>query len=380
MQTPFDKRENNFDFIRLALAVLVIFSHSYPIATATESNEPMALLTRHQATAGDLAVDLFFIISGFLITASFERSSTLASYMKKRVARIYPGFIVAMLFCAFFVLPMSGGHLLKTSAASQFADFSLQTLRLQEFHYAGAFANNPAPGPINGSTWSIQYEFWCYIGVVVLGIAGILRSNRLMIALFSGSIMLGVLFAIFKWTPGGKMIGIIFGYPPFWARLLPMYLAGMVFYRMRTHIKLTRKWIVWACALLVVAAQIPYGWPLLFPVVGAYLVLALAYHPALRLHGWSRYGDFSYGTYLYAFPIQQLVMQRIGPEGSPVVLFILATPATLVCAIASWHGVERWFLQRAHKPAKVPAHAPARDEHEDEAPQAVPIPEDVRMR
>lgn len=66
MQTPFDQRGNNFDIIRMALAVLVIFSHSYPLGTGSELREPFNLLTRYQATGGHIAVDLFFIISGFL--------------------------------------------------------------------------------------------------------------------------------------------------------------------------------------------------------------------------------------------------------------------------------------------------------------------------
>jgi peptidoglycan/LPS O-acetylase OafA/YrhL len=77
MQTSFDQRDNNFDFIRLFLAVLVIFSHSYPLGTGSEVAEPFNVLTRHQVTGGHIAVDLFFVISGFLITASFERSTSI---------------------------------------------------------------------------------------------------------------------------------------------------------------------------------------------------------------------------------------------------------------------------------------------------------------
>ena len=79
MQTVFDQYENNLDFIRLFLAVLVIFSHSYPLGTGSELAEPINILTKGQVTGGHLAVDLFFIISGFLITASFERSKRIAT-------------------------------------------------------------------------------------------------------------------------------------------------------------------------------------------------------------------------------------------------------------------------------------------------------------
>jgi peptidoglycan/LPS O-acetylase OafA/YrhL len=62
------------------------------------------------------------------------------------------------------------------------------------------------------------------------------------------------------------------------------------------------------------------------------------------LHGWARFGDFSYGTYLYAFPIQQLIVHGIGHSLPAGELFMLATPPTLLCAVLSWHGVEKWFL------------------------------------
>ena len=144
MQTAFDQRENNFDFIRLFLAVLVIFSHSYPLGTGSElAGADFNILTKGQVTGGHLAVDLFFIISGFLITASFERSKSIATYLKKRFLRIYPGFVVAMLFGLVIVLPASGGHLAAISPMSRVSDFALQTIRLQEFHHAGAFPNNP---------------------------------------------------------------------------------------------------------------------------------------------------------------------------------------------------------------------------------------------
>jgi peptidoglycan/LPS O-acetylase OafA/YrhL len=206
MQTPFDQRENNFDSIRMALAVLVIFSHSYPLGTGSEMREPLVLLTHKQVTAGHMAVDLFFIISGFLITASYERSKTTWSYMKKRICRIYPGFIVAMLWCAFVALPAGGGRLYASSTASRAFDFVTQTIQLRDFHYTGVFPNNPTPGVLNGSMWSIPYEFWCYIGVVVLGVSGVLRSNRFLLALFATSIVICILFEVYQWTPGGKIL------------------------------------------------------------------------------------------------------------------------------------------------------------------------------
>lgn len=345
MQTPFDQRNNNFDMIRTCLAVLVIFSHSYPLGTGTEVREPLVLLTHGQVTFGHMAVDLFFVISGFLITSSYERSKTSWSYLAKRIRRIYPGFIVAALWCGLLVVPLGGGRLYASSITSRPFDFLIQTIQLRELRSIGAFPHNPMPAVLNGSLWSIPYEFWCYIGLALLGATGLLRSNRFMMMLFAASIAISIAFGVYQWTPGGKLLGQIFGYPPFWARLLPMYLAGVVFYRFRSHLSLRRRWILLAIVGMVAAALLPQGWSLMFPVVGAYLVLVFAFHPSIRLHDWNRFGDFSYGTYLYAFPVQQLLMHWIGHPISPWKLFSLAAPATIGCAALSWHLVEKRFLR-----------------------------------
>jgi peptidoglycan/LPS O-acetylase OafA/YrhL len=89
--TPWDRRENNFDFMRLALALLVLYSHAFPLGTGSETREPLALLSHGQVTGGGFAVDSFFIMSGFLIAASAERSRSVWSFLGKRVRRIYRG-------------------------------------------------------------------------------------------------------------------------------------------------------------------------------------------------------------------------------------------------------------------------------------------------
>src|SRR5215472_14362624 len=88
---------NNFNIIRLSLALMVIFSHSFPVALGHGGDtrfEPLNIWTRHQASSGAVAVNSFFFISGFLITASWLRSRSVPDYFLKRVLRIYPGFIV----------------------------------------------------------------------------------------------------------------------------------------------------------------------------------------------------------------------------------------------------------------------------------------------
>ncbi len=349
MKTIWDGRENNFDFIRLALAVLVVYSHSYALGLGSEQDEPFARLTHCQVTGGAIAVNLFFIMSGFMITASAERSTSILGYLKKRVLRIYPAFVVAMLLGAFVVLPLAGGHLTDTGLGAKVFSFIAQTARLLQFNYTGAFAGNPLAGDINGSVWSIPFEFWCYIGVAALSVCGMLRRRGTLLALFVAAVVVSILFKVEGWNLGGKLLGAIVGYPVMWARLLPLYLAGVVFYLYRDRIP-KRGWMAATSALLLaVACLIPFGWTALFPIAGTYLVFWLAYTPAGHLKHFGRFGDFSYGAYLYAFPIQQLVMKAIGHTVAPHVLFFYATPFTLLAAACSWYGVERWFLPRARK-------------------------------
>lgn len=344
-----DWKTNNFDFLRLALAILVIYSHSYPLGTGAETAEPLYRATHGQMTLGAVAVDLFFVMSGFLIAASAERSRGVIGFLKKRVARIYPAFLVGSFLTLLFVLPISSGRWAESSALGRFWDFSGNTLRLLTPTFVDAFPSNPYPGVINGSIWSIPFEFWCYIGVALLLITGLLRNRLLLLGSFLVAVIVSVLFQAEGWILGGKILGRILGSPQLWARLLPLYLAGVVFYLFRKHIKLTGWGAAISLLALVLASNLRLGWTAIFPFAGTYLVFYSAFASWIRLNRFGRFGDFSYGTYLYAFPIAQIIMKWIGHPVSPATLFFCVTPPTLVLAIASWYGVERHFLGRSRK-------------------------------
>jgi peptidoglycan/LPS O-acetylase OafA/YrhL len=305
--------------------------------------------THGQTTGGAIAVNLFFIMSGYLITASFLRSSSALDYLGKRCRRIYPGFIAAMLL-GFSLVPFVGGVWYRPTLLANLFEFTSRTLVLREFHYSGAFSHNPFPGTINGSVWSIPFEFWCYLGVLALGLTGLLMRKSLIVVLFVATIILSVVFNIYHLKVSGSWLGVVFGYPTFWARLLPMYLSGVVAYIFREEIRY--RWEGGLICLLVLlgSAAVPFCWALVFPVAGGYLLFWIALHPALPVYDTAKYGDFSYGTYLYAFPVQQLIMRWWGQPLEPFLLFAMAAPVTLLFAILSWYVVESPFLKRATVP------------------------------
>jgi peptidoglycan/LPS O-acetylase OafA/YrhL len=167
-----------------------------------------------------------------------------------------------------------------------------------------------------------------------------------------------MLFRVEGWVLGGKELGKVFGPPQIWARMLPLYLAGVVFYLFRDRIPL-RGWIAGVSLACLLAASFFYsGWTLLFPLAGTYLCFWFAFTPLVRLQRFGRFGDFSYGTYLYAFPVEQLIMRWFGHPVAPALLFACATPPTLAIAVASWYAVERHFLAPARRKETI-AHAVA---------------------
>jgi peptidoglycan/LPS O-acetylase OafA/YrhL len=89
-------RKNNFDFIRLLFASFVIITHSYAL-TGLPENDLLAQTTNGQMLFSWLGVKGFFIISGYLIFQSFERSGNIIDYYWKRLLRLIPGLFVVLL-------------------------------------------------------------------------------------------------------------------------------------------------------------------------------------------------------------------------------------------------------------------------------------------
>ncbi len=355
MASAFDSRANNFDFLRLSLALCVVYTHSFHAVVNGTAMEPFKDFTHGQAGLASIAVDGFFIISGFLVTQSFLRSASIGSYFWKRVARVYPGFVVCMLLSAVLVAPVAGAASVYSSFVLRVLSFLFQTLQLREFKYVHAFAGNPVH-IINLAVWTIPIEFGCYLCLAVLGVLRILKRRALVLAIFAGVL---VLIVASPWISGHHPGGFSPGGHSLrdgWLRFSSMYLAGMVFYLYRERIRFPLWGAITAFCVLAIACVTPNAWLACFPIAGAYLIFWFAFHPRIRLQDFARYGDFSYGTYLYAYPIQQLIVLWLGPRTNPFVLFLIAVPLSLLAAFFSWNAVEKWFLP-SRKPRHAPVHA-----------------------
>ena len=351
-------RDNNFDFLRFALAVLVIYSHSYTLL-GLDHAEPLVRASKGQLAFGSFAVNSFFVISGFLITMSWVRCRGAGDFFRRRALRIYPGFILAMLVMAFVVAPLGSDGTAPLFSGAQMKQLVVQTATLGEYKCPGVFTGDQVHytlggmGVINGSLWTIRYEFLCYVFVAILAAMGLVRRPRLVLALFAALLIWFVLFSALKARQNElpPLLALAVKKAGMWPRFLTYYMAGVVFYVWRERLPYSH-WLALACLVIVaVSLRLPYGTHWAVPVFGSYLLFYLAYNRGLPAKHFARPGDFSYGIYLYAFAVQQLIVlwfdEKLGL--TPVELFLWATPATILLAVLSWHGVEKHFLKMKHR-------------------------------
>lgn len=334
-------RSNNFDALRFVLATGVIWSHCY--ALSGRAMDPVFALTR-QIDAGSLAVEAFFVLSGFLITQSWDGDPDLRNFAVKRTLRLAPALIAAVVFGALVVGPLvcsvpSVQYLLAPSTWEHFGGVFLNRYLASPL----LFTDNPVPHQLNAALWSLRYEILCYGIVAVVGALAPARWTVVSPLLLAGGIGGEAVLAWF----GAPLAGV----PATLARLIACFFAGSTLYALRRRVPFTPLLAAAAAAALAASALIG-GLRFMFPLAGAYLLLFLACWPALPLQGFGRYGDFSYGLYVFAYPLQQSIVQAAGTSISMPMFFGVAFGATLVLAVLSWHFIEAPSL--ALKPRRAP--------------------------
>ncbi len=230
-----EDRLNNLDALRLMMAIGVIWSHSFALALPQgETIEPISILTNGHYNAGNIAVMVFFAISGFLICESRLKSKSLGSFLGKRVRRIYPGYMAASMIGVFVVVPLfstacdlSLGQIVKTV---------WENLLLQNYlPPSTVFARNYSTA-VNGSLWSIPFEFGCYLAIAGLGIVGLLRNKWAVSAIIVSCMVARAVFDILDKKPGLGIVGKIFGWPYLWVFILPCFLMGSLFFLLKDKI------------------------------------------------------------------------------------------------------------------------------------------------
>lgn len=328
---------NNFGALRLLFAVLVVLGHSFELIDGDRSREP---LTRIFGTLslGELAVDGFFLISGYLVVKSALESRSAVEFLFKRILRIYPGYVVAYAICI-AISPFVGGALAGLTGASVLSAIVF----LFPPEVPGAFPGTPYP-MLNGSMWTIAYEFRCYLLALLAWSIGLTSKRVAALCLTAGLVALSAVRAdIWGWFP--ERLTTLLGSPEIGASFVAVFACGALFYLYRDRVVYDGRIAAVAAAALLVLLFSPHLATAAVAVLGGYVLFWFAFAARYRrLAAVGSKTDLSYGVYLYAWPVQKLMILA-APGISPYLLFVVATAIAGCLAFASWRLVEKPFLR-----------------------------------
>jgi len=338
--TFLDLRKNSFGFLRFFFAIAVLYHHSFPLGGF--SNEPFAHLLDYQENAGSIAVLSFFIISGFLIVHSSLFTKTTLSYSWKRFLRIIPAFWVCLIVTAFLFAPIAywvEHHTLQGFLSMKQGPFdyikSNFLLFMHQFNIGNLLDKSPTPHIFDGSLWTLILETKGYIALGILGIFPFIKKRReIYLALF---IVLAGIFITHLQIPKSGNILLHFFIDPTVFTYTTYFFAGVIFYLYRKEIPANVWLAVLALVISIVATYFHFlHIALLF--TAPYIIFWLA--GAIPFYNFTEFGDFSYGIYIYAFPIQQL-LYIFKLNGNFFVYILLSFLITMVFAVASWYLIEK---------------------------------------
>lgn len=340
------RTSNNFDFIRIAAASFVLIGHSSDVLL----NQPL-LWDPGKLLFGfsmqSLGVLIFFIISGYLVTSSFENRKSLFIFIISRVLRIFPALIVIVLLSVFVLGTALTTVSMQDYFNSEFTKHYLQNMTLYRMYYylPGVFETNPIGSSVNASLWTLPYEFTCYLYIALAGMVSLLNSKWVSLTLF---VVYFSSYIYFQDEIDRIVIPIIgIDFKTFFIPFL-YFLAGSQYYKFRSSISYNF-WGLLICGAITVLVKTGYlHHQFLIPVL-PYLVLAFAFSKVMKLYHFARYGDFSYGLYLYAFPVQQLIVYFAPVKPDLWMMIFLSFVFTVPFAFFSWHVVEKRALSLKHK-------------------------------
>jgi len=344
LSTYTSNRNNNFNLIRFLAASLVIYSHSFAIALGSGDTEPLKTLVGF--TFGTFAVDVFFVSSGFLITSSYLARNNLVAFAWARALRIYPALIVAMLICVFGV----GLAFTELESLAYLTDkhtywYLLRNITLitgVEHHLPGVFEQQPFPKAVNGSIWTLPYEIKMYILVAVaLLVTSALNSRVKWLTFKSSLLVLAVLSTALTFYD--HFVGIGAAKNNF-VHLFAMFFIGASYFVWKDKVMLSSKLAGIASIVLAVSAFNKELFIVSYFITVPYLVLFLAYVPKGAILKFNNFGDYSYGIYIYAFPVQQMLVYFFPEIGVPI-MTIATFLVVLGLASLSWHLVEKPTLK-----------------------------------
>ena len=337
-------RDNNFNLIRIVAALAVLISHGVILPAGSGTVDPLYRLAGVEL--GRLAVDAFFVISGFLVTASLVSRRDGRAYLAARALRIFPGLLAMLLLTVLVLGPMTTKSTLAEYLGSRetigyFVRNAILLLNIQET-LPGVFEHNPLAGVVNGPLWTLTFELKFYLLLFGLWwstswLVAPARRVRLLARLVLALAIIALIGHLLDLLVlPGERAGLELGFH---------FFTGATFFLYRDRISLSRRRLLVALALLVLSTSIDGVFAITLLPCLAYVLLYLALVPAGPIRRWNRLGDYSYGIYIYGFPIQQWLIEGM-PGIEPAALIAVSAAIVTSLAVVSWHVVEAPALAR----------------------------------
>jgi peptidoglycan/LPS O-acetylase OafA/YrhL len=323
-------RNNNFDLLRMLFASMVVLYHCHDLSLNT------SYFWIPYVTSSGLAVEGFFAMSGCLIVGSYDRNPAIGSYLEKRARRLLPAYWAALLFTLILALFMSSlpvFALLRSPSTYKYILANLTFLSFLHPVLPGLFVHNPVLAAVNGALWTIKVEVMFYLLVPAIVACGRRFGHC------------ETLSGIFLLSVGYRVLCSHLHHPLLAVQLpgqLCFFVIGSLTYYYYPWFQRCRHWM-WTTALISYLLSVFLGW-IAFRAIGVGLgVMCLGLLlPCMR--GPTKYGDFSYGTYVFHFPVIQAFISRGIVNAVPNAALGLICLTTGCLAIASWYLVERPWL------------------------------------
>lgn len=331
-----DSRNNNFDILRFLAALHVLILHGV-----------LCFGNDNQNWFVDLnGVAVFFVISGFLVTRSWCDNPNIFAFLKKRILRIFPALITVVLFTALILGPIVTTLPLKEYFTnSAFFNYFNNIFLYEIYHLLpGVFQNNPLNESVNASLWTLPLEFFMYCLIAMFGITKILNKKyfHFVFVLLTISLFYVVTrIYIIKWT-----------YIQF-INLLSLFFISSGFYIYRRKIILSFPLFLICLAIFLSGMIVSYKTDVVFEyfrfLTLPYMVIYIAYCKIPYINNFGKYGDFSYGIYLWAFPVSQTLIYFWHDKFNIYTYIVSAFLITLFIAILSFKFIEKPALKLKNK-------------------------------
>lgn len=335
------KLANNFDSLRFFAAVSVLYGHSYILYGNVV--EPFGRILN--ASISELGVYAFFIMSGFLITGSFQRNRSILDYIKNRFLRIIPALAFSTIIAAFIIGPIVTTVSLHDyfTQRETWEFFNNATMFYIRYYLPGVFTHNVYPGAVNGSLWTLRHELMMYICLPLLAAVGLISRRFILYVLLAFFV---IHFKIVTNPDMGRYFLPVNAYH--FADLGLYFFSGAFFYIYFDKIPFKLSLCLLSTLAGILMAKTIYNnmiWHICLP----YIIIFLAYYNFGSLRNFGKYGDFSYGMYVFAFPIQQTLTFFYGHRINFYTYISLVFILTLIMAVISWHLIEKRALSLKHK-------------------------------